>query len=188
NLKTFDGSVYTLTVCTKDSVLINGCYHNKINLSNSGGFTYYNFVEGILSEVNPINSYWWPGDPQTWTICECHNGQFYYNFDAAQINNFSCYLTCNPSVPCSSPTNVNELVTDIKLFEIHPNPTTSILNIVDEQNQLQNSTIEIKNYLGQTVYSNSFTNQINLSNLSNGMYFLTIQDKENIKTMKVVKE
>ena len=53
---------------------------------------------------------------------------------------------------------------------------------------IQNSTIEIKNYLGQIVLSSPFTSQINLSNLSVGMYFLTIQDKSNSKTVKIIKK
>ncbi len=73
-------------------------------------------------------------------------------------------------------------------LKIYPNPTNSILNIIDSKKQLQNSTIEIKNYLGQVVLSSPFTSQINLSNLSVGMYFLTIQDKSNSKTIKIIKE
>jgi hypothetical protein len=73
-------------------------------------------------------------------------------------------------------------------FVIYPNPTTSIMKISDEQNQFQNATIEIKNYFGHVVYTNPFSSQIDLHNLSAGMYFLTIQDKGNKKTIKVVKE
>jgi hypothetical protein len=73
-------------------------------------------------------------------------------------------------------------------FKIYPNPTNSILNIIDSKKQLQNSTIEIKNYLGQVVFSSPFNTQINLSNLSVGLYFLTIQDKSNSKTVKIIKE
>jgi hypothetical protein len=74
------------------------------------------------------------------------------------------------------------------LISIYPKPTNSILNIIDSKKQLQNSTIEIKNYLGQVVFSSPFNTQINLSNLSVGLYFLTIQDKSNSKTVKIIKE
>jgi hypothetical protein len=74
------------------------------------------------------------------------------------------------------------------IINIYPNPTTSILNIIDKQNQFQNATIEIKNYLGQVVFTTPFTSQINLQNLSAGMYFLTIQDKSNSKTVKFIKQ
>lgn len=71
---------------------------------------------------------------------------------------------------------------------IFPNPTTSIINIVDENNQLQNATIQIQNYLGQLVFTSSFTSQINLSSFSAGIYFLTIENKANKKTLKIIKQ
>jgi AAA15 family ATPase/GTPase len=74
------------------------------------------------------------------------------------------------------------------LISIYPNPTTSFLNIVDKDNQLQNATIQIKNYLGQIVLSSPFTSQINLQNLSAGMYFLTVKDKDYLKTFKIIRE
>lgn len=73
-------------------------------------------------------------------------------------------------------------------IKVYPNPTTSILNIIDEQNQFQNATINIANYLGQIVFTSPFTSQIDLQNLSAGMYFLTIEDKSNKKTVKIIKE
>lgn len=73
-------------------------------------------------------------------------------------------------------------------LKIFPNPTTSTINIVDELSELQNSSIEIKNSLGQTVYSSFFTSQINLSDLSPGVYFLVLQNKNVTKTVKIVKQ
>ena len=81
--------------------------------------------------------------------------------------------------------NENNLFQNIQLY---PNPTNSILNIVDENNQLQNTTIQIKNNLGQLVYTSPFTSQINLHSLSAGMYFLTIEDKSSKKTIKIIKQ
>lgn len=81
--------------------------------------------------------------------------------------------------------NENDLLQNIQLY---PNPTNSNLNIVDENNQLQNATIQIKNYLGQLVFSSPFTSQINLHSLSTGVYFLTIEDKSYTKTIKVIKQ
>ncbi len=51
-----------------------------------------------------------------------------------------------------------------------------------------NSTIEIKDYLGQDVFISPFTSQIDLHNFSAGMYFLTIQDKEKKLTIKIIKQ
>ena len=73
-------------------------------------------------------------------------------------------------------------------FEVYPNPTTSVLNISDKKNQYKNSIIEIKNTLGQVVLTVPFINQINLSDLSAGIYFVTFQNKENRKTIKIIKQ
>ena len=79
----------------------------------------------------------------------------------------------------------NDILQNIKLY---PNPTNSILNIVDENNQLQNTTIQIKNNLGQLVYTSPFTSQINLSSLSAGMYFLTVENKGSKTPIKIIKQ
>lgn len=73
-------------------------------------------------------------------------------------------------------------------FNIYPNPTTSTLNIIDEQNQLQNAIIEIKNTLGQSVLLKPFNNEIDLTYLSKGLYYLTLRDGENQKTVIFIKE
>ena len=71
---------------------------------------------------------------------------------------------------------------------IYPNPTSSIINIIDEQNELQNSSITITNTLGQTVLSMPFSHQIDVSSLAQGLYYLTLQDGNIKKTVKFVRE
>ena len=79
----------------------------------------------------------------------------------------------------------SDFSTELKLF---PNPTNSILNIYDDSINLSSlATIEIINYLGQTIISIPFSNQIDISNLSSGMYYLTIQDNSHKKTVKIIK-
>jgi internalin A len=105
------------------------------------------------------------------------------NLYIADGNNNRIRKVCNGT--CAL--NVNELNT-IYQISIYPNPTTENLFISDENNAFQNSTIQIKNYLGQVVFTTPFTSQINLQNLSAGMYFLTIQDKSSSKTVKIIKQ
>ena len=88
---------------------------------------------------------------------------------------------------CAVVANINEFENQI-ILSIYPNPTNSVLNIVDERKQLQNATIEIKNTLGQAILSTPFSKELNISDLSSGIYFLTVQSKEIKKTVKVVKE
>ncbi len=88
------------------------------------------------------------------------------------------------SLICSTINSINEF--NFNLFKIFPNPTNSILNI--EQNQLQSATISIANPLGEIVLTQNFVSQIDLSNLASGMYYITVQNGNDKRTMKVVKQ
>ncbi|MES2760954.1 MAG: T9SS type A sorting domain-containing protein [Bacteroidota bacterium] len=112
-------------------------------------------------------------------------------FEGTFVNSFAKFKNGNYSYSEKCSVNFDVGVQDmpyVAQFSIYPNPTHSVINIIDEHEQLQHSIIEIKNYLGQTVYTSSFVNQINISSLAAGMYFLTVQDKEKKRTVKVVKE
>lgn len=87
---------------------------------------------------------------------------------------------------CEPLVSVNEI--RLSYLTIYPNPTSSIINIVDENNLFQNATIQIKNYLGQLVFTSPFTNQIDLHSLYAGMYFFTLEDKEKIQRVKIIKQ
>ncbi|MCC6182818.1 MAG: T9SS type A sorting domain-containing protein [Bacteroidia bacterium] len=73
-------------------------------------------------------------------------------------------------------------------FKIYPNPASSVLNIVGNSNELQNSIIKLENYFGQIVFIAPFTQQIDISNLPVGIYFLTLKTDSIQKTAKVVKQ
>jgi len=71
-------------------------------------------------------------------------------------------------------------------FTVYPNPTTGILNIETETTITQ---IEIYNQLGQLVLSNSNINTIDVSELSQGLYFCKIKDENgNTSTQKIIKK
>lgn len=90
-------------------------------------------------------------------------------------------------VPLGGTTSISENSLDNHL-SIYPNPTNSVLNIVDTQNQFQNGIIEIKNYLGQVILSTPFNSQINISVLSEGMYFFNIKDNTHRRAIKILKQ
>ena len=70
-------------------------------------------------------------------------------------------------------------------FSVYPNPTTDILTIQSDFAILQ---IEIYNQLGQIVVSNSNQKTIDISSLTQGIYFCKIKDGNgNVGTQKVVK-
>ncbi len=86
--------------------------------------------------------------------------------------------------------NKNKLIA----FELYPNPTDGIINIVFNHN-LSNEFISITVYdiSGRKIQSNEFEQNnhfytIDLSELSSGTYFISIQNENQILTQKVVKE
>jgi hypothetical protein len=72
-------------------------------------------------------------------------------------------------------------------FLIYPNPTNSKVNIKSE---IKFEEVEIYNVLGQNVlYSKIFENQeIDLSLLKSGTYFLKLKNEKIIKNVKITKQ
>ncbi len=118
------------------------------------------------------------------------------NTPGIQIKNTAyIYFDFNDPVITNTTINTIELVTGIKTsllsdseLAIYPNPTTSVLYITDKQNKFQNSTIEIKNIMGQIVFTSTFTSQVDLSTLSAGVYFFNIKNDFINKSVKIIKQ
>lgn len=93
----------------------------------------------------------------------------YYIYVGGQQPQFTFALSDFTVCPLVEDVSNKENEQTISTIFINPNPTHSILNIVDKQNQFNDATIEIKNYLGQTVYMSLFRNQIDLIDFSSGI-------------------
>ncbi|MDZ4668950.1 MAG: T9SS type A sorting domain-containing protein, partial [bacterium] len=75
-------------------------------------------------------------------------------------------------------------------LSIYPNPASSLLNIRIDNANFKNASISIYNIAGTEVYNGTMnsTAQVNIENLSNGVYFLTINNENGFnKTVKFVK-
>ncbi|SRX52749.1 T9SS type A sorting domain-containing protein [Aequorivita sp. CIP111184] len=70
-------------------------------------------------------------------------------------------------------------------FQISPNPASEFLNI---ETQLSNYNFSIYNSLGQKVIGALSTNQIDISNLSNGIYYIKIETETGSATKKFIKQ
>lgn len=94
------------------------------------------------------------------------------------------------------PSNVNELTSNATSVNMFPNPTSG--NMVVKASQLnpsENTTIRIYSIDGKEVFANNFgagsinnTFQLNVSELSNGYYFLSLQNGNQIQRVPFVKE
>ena len=70
-------------------------------------------------------------------------------------------------------------------FAVWPNPTNGILHIEGEETLK----VELYNLVGQLMISKENTNDIDLSSLEEGIYFLVINNKNGAKSItKVIKE
>ncbi|MBI5540205.1 MAG: T9SS type A sorting domain-containing protein [Bacteroidia bacterium] len=72
-------------------------------------------------------------------------------------------------------------------FRVYPNPTNDILDII-LPNISGHFTISVYSSLGQELFKMSNKTSIDISNLPNGIYFLTVKNYDRIWTTKIVKE
>ena len=94
-------------------------------------------------------------------------------------------MNMNPNVP--GPTSIDD--NSYSTFNVFPNPNNGILNI-SLANSSGKQTIEIKNIIGQTVYSkitsNSSSNTINLSNINKGIYTVSLINENGTSSSKKI--
>ena len=94
------------------------------------------------------------------------------------------------------PNNVNELTSNATAVNMFPNPTSGNMVVkVSQLNPSENTTIRIYSIDGKEVFANNFgagsinnTFQLNVSELSNGYYFLSLQNGNQIQRVPFVKE
>ncbi|MFM9988177.1 T9SS type A sorting domain-containing protein [Flavobacterium sp.] len=77
-----------------------------------------------------------------------------------------------------------------KEFVVYPNPTNGIVVISLKNNSNIIDSIIVNDVLGKTIFSrkiNSFSSEIDLSNVSKGIYFIKIKSGEQEKVQKIIK-
>jgi hypothetical protein len=91
-------------------------------------------------------------------------------------------LSFSGNVESISESSVNNM-------QVYPNPAKNQITIECSNEIDQNGTITIVNLIGKTVHSEPFISNkqtLNIENLNNGIYFVTIKTKEGTTTQKVV--
>lgn len=167
-------SVSIIAPCVKDTIIANGFCGKKTFKSQWVGVASASVVS--VYTINDAN--FSEGLGQTYLYIENIG-----NFDPSYTN----MIYYNKSgITCGTyAVGINENV--INKFLLFPNPTNSTLKIIDEQNDFKNSIIEIKNNFGQTVMLIPFTDNIDITNLVTGIYYLSIKGNSNYKPIKVIK-
>jgi hypothetical protein len=108
----------------------------------------------------------------------------------AQMNGF--WLNTTGTYP-NAVAEMNAAISTINMF---PNPTSGDLSVkVSMLNPSENTTIRIYSIDGKEVFANNFGAgsvnnifQLNVSELSNGYYFLSLQNGNQIQRLPFVKE
>lgn len=122
--------------------------------------------------INPVNG-----------LCTGTYTLTIYDFGCCPPVSQTCFIAQGGTT-----TNLKQLNTD-NVFRIFPSPVNSVLNIIDKQNQFQNATIDVINYMGQKVMSIPFNQQINVSSLQSGFYTIKIKNERDlIFTAKFIKQ
>jgi hypothetical protein len=103
-------------------------------------------------------------------------GYAYYYIDSVSLwkNNFPTFI---------KEENKNELVS------VYPNPATTILKINYNSNNKTGLQIKINDMLGREVKQLKFGEEIDISDLENGIYFLSVyKNNQLIETKKIIKK
>ena len=73
-------------------------------------------------------------------------------------------------------------------FKVYPNPAATVLN-VECLMPTENGTIEVTDMLGNSIYRSTYSNQhntIDVSNLTNGVYFIEMTTKRGVSIQKFI--
>ena len=89
------------------------------------------------------------------------------------------------AVMCNG-TSINETNSKTKAISIFPNPANTEINIVLPANE--NAQIEISNAMGQVIIKDQNKNIIDISNLTNGLYFISVKQGQQSYTQKLIKQ
>ncbi len=144
---------------------------------------------GILSATG-AGSYQWYFDGQP-ILSATQN-----NYEFTQNGNYTVLLT--DARGCSGISSVyNVINTDIRSniqngeITTYPNPSSGLFHFKRSINSRVQSKVEVWNSLGKIVYSESNFNMneaIDLSNETQGIYFMQISDGSKVQTFKLIKQ
>jgi len=150
-----------LVVESIDSIMTSTGYRKLWTFTSS----HSQWIEGIGATEGYVVEPWYLVHPNAASSLSC------FGLDSISIIGQNCYNI----------TSSNQSIYQDALIEVFPNPFTDVINVSAEVNDLQ---ISIYNALGY-FYNQS---QIDLSYISNGVYFLFIRIKDKIKKVKIIKQ
>jgi hypothetical protein len=133
------------------------------------------------------------GDQYTGTIpAQSADTHVYFKIEAEDGKDTTT-VTGDYTVESSTPPDGIEDLTELDM-EVYPNPSNGQFNIVVNENTSDNFRIAVFNISGQLVYQSEFNagqesrKTINITNLSDGVYYLQVRSDKAIKVIKLLKQ
>lgn len=198
----YDGSSYSCSPCPQDNNKISkalssqsgwfnsqvtGAPSNDQSLNNSSGFNAipsgHRTLEGNFNSdpSDPLARLWSSSEYEPDPVPFAWQRDLYNHTPYLGIGYYAKTYGCSVRfVRNSSTASINDFSKD--LFLIYPNPTKEYLNI----DCLSLESVSICNILGKELIKDN-SNRINVSSLSNGVYFLKLSDGVNSSTKKFIK-
>ncbi len=157
---------------------------------------YFSWVDGIGDSGESFTLNLGTTDPPTDSSFDGFpNGDFIFNLAENttyfwSIEAINCVGTSTPTVwsfTTEAALSIDE--NQINLFSVYPNPVNDVLKI---ETELSIDSILISNQLGQNILSidgnKIFNNEVDLSSLTSGLYFMNISSDDKSQSIKVIKE
>ncbi len=168
----FDTTFYYL-VDSITTEIIDGSQRDKYWISQDDYYWHETWIEGIGSNKGIINGVMATAvGGWTWLLCMSEDGELIY----MNPNYESCYLI----------TGINKI--DKPIIQIYPNPAKKLLRIENITN-IEIESISITNINGQIIKQfDSRKNQLDISGISSGFYFLKVSYKNGELTEKIIIE
>ena len=148
------------------------CKGETVTLTGAGAVTYQwaantLFIQAAQAVVSPQQS-------TTYTL--------------TGTNANGCSGVTTIALNVSECTGINQITTTLSGVKLYPNPTSGVFTV--ELNTTSAKTIEVTDVTGRVVMTNTSNNEVvnvNINNLSNGIYYVKVQSENAVDVIKVVK-
>ena len=173
---------WSVSLSADGSIVAIGADANDGNGSNSGHVRIYQNTGGAWTQIGADIDGESSGDQLGWSVSLSDDGSIVAI--GAPFNDGNGNASGHVRVfDLSSVLGIDD--SSLLDFSVYPSPTSGILNIESETTITQ---IEIYNQFGQLVISNKDQNTIDISSVSQGIYFIKVKDINGIiGTYKIIK-
>ena len=182
-------------VASVNGLVVANNYSNRTALEPIGNETDISTIDLSTNHINiPVDSFGFVESTRTYEVSTTSilRNAATDNYWVSNADNIGTVRFENSDVgayECIWATDVDMVNVDNSRVSVYPNPSEGIINI-DVKNKVNNLNITIYNSYGQLVQKDSYRNtdkvMLNLYNISNGIYFISIENGNNLIETKRV--